>query len=203
MAYLTVDSAGLLQRDLALLQAASDERVSQAAKNLRKVASSYPYQADHSRIFVPDRSNVVKVGQYLLAWAGLPYWTRILLGGVPGLSLWLHEVAELHAYRLGNRDPFLSSDQSEYYPIAHSLALVVEHSLLQAIAQSNGLNVSLRMLIEYNPHGDPPSADWEGDWQLVERVRGPALSAAERSFDVRQTSKVRRFYWDLGFQRLT
>ncbi len=195
--------AKLLAKELALLQASKDERVDEAVENLTKVASAYQYQVGHSRIFVPDRASVVEVGQYLLAWGGLPYWTTILSGGVRGLTLWLHEAAELHAYRLGNRDPFLSSDQSEYYPVAHSLALVVEHSLLQAIAQSKGLNVSLRMLIEYNPHGDPPSADWEGDWQLVERIRGRELSAAERSFDVRQTSKVRRFYWDLGFQRLT
>lgn len=71
--------------------------------------------------------------------------------------------------------------------------MIAEHRFLAAVARIEGLDFSLRQLIEANPWGDSGSDQWEGDWAVVTRVRGHELKDADFRVQKDQSANLQRF----------
>ena len=88
-----------------------------------------------------------------------------------------------------------------YYPQAHAVALIYEHRFLALIGLLGEFtDLSLRDLVEQNPHGAPVDLDWEGDWATIQEHGGYLLSPADRNS--RSPSQARRFYEQQYFEPL-
>ena len=148
------------------------------------------------------REDLIVVGTYLLWWDTAPYWEIILQGGVPGYSLCLHELVELDWYFKQDADPFNFQEQTAGWREAHAEALLHEHRFLQVVARTMGYAFSLRELIDYNPHGDHPKGNWEGDWEVVFAQKRQDLSRADTTLHSGSERAVREFYTRLGFQEV-
>jgi len=145
-----------------------------------------------------EKDNLILIGRYLVYHQTVPYWEIILKGGVPGYSLYLHELAELTWYAKEKCNPFDSEQQIRHYPVAHSWGLLVEHRFLQVVAWALCYDFSLRELILGNPHGDPPERDWDD----VRRHWRKELSRADTILNPSHEPRVREFYRRLGFQEV-
>jgi hypothetical protein len=151
---------------------------------------------------VVDEERLQRVREYLVKWEGHSYWQVILLDDVRGYSLFLHEWVELEAFKGAGKDSMDLDQQVENYRPMHAEALLVEHCFLQAVASAMGYSFTLRELIEYNPHGDPPDDGWEGDWEVLIEQMPQRLSRGDRKFDRARESSIREFYRQLGFERV-
>lgn len=146
--------------------------------------------------------DMMLVGTYLIRWRTEPYWEVILQGGVRGYSLYLHELTELAWYFAQDADPFHAQEQTAGYRAAHAEALVQEHRFLQVVARTMGYAFSLRELMTYNPHGDPPQDDWEGDWEVVLAQKQQDLSSADTILRPNAAEEAKKFYTRLGFREV-
>jgi hypothetical protein len=134
------------------------------------------------------------VRAYLLHFQTDAYWSVIIQGGVRGFSLLLHEWVELDHFEAQKVNILSSAKRQAAWPRAHSVALYYEHQFLQAVARSEGCCLTLRELIQHNPHGDIPCDDWAGDWCLMERHLPWELPAAEIELRPKKAKAAKEFY---------
>jgi len=146
------------------------------------------------------KDDLVLVGKYLVWWDTEHYWEIILREEMRGYSLYLHELFELDWYFRQDADPFNFQEQTAGFREAHAEALLHEHRFLQKVARTMGYSFSLKEIIIYNPHGDPPKDDWEGDWEVVRKHR--KLSREDRHMNSDGEKKAREFYKRLDFQEV-
>jgi len=146
------------------------------------------------------KDDMILVGTYLIWWDTMAYWEIILQGGVCGYSLYLHELMEVDWYFRRDADPLNAKEQASGYRAAHAEGLLYEHRFLQVVARTMGYAFSLRELIIYNPHGDPPKDDWEGDWNVLLAQKHQDLSPTDHALRPEVEDDVRAFYTGLGFQ---
>jgi hypothetical protein len=173
-----------------------------APADLNAVASRYAWNGPSGEFLWAETGELRAVNEYLDRWTP-PYRPVIERGGPRGYSLFLHEHIELQAYAGCGRDPFVEEQQIAGYRSCHSLALLAEHRFLQLIAARQGCRVSLRELVEANPHGDPPAGSWPGDWALmVDNLPRALLSDADRAAGAEGRQQAAEFYRKLGVERV-
>lgn len=166
-----------------------DEGVDKALDRFCGLSSSYPQL---SKLSLATRENLIDVAEYLFYWRS-GYWDPIVKGDLLAFGIFLHELTERRWYESHNLDPFNYEHQTSYYAQSHSKALIEEHRFLAAVARIEGLEFSLRQLIEANPWGDCGSDRWEGDWAIVEKIRGHELDPRDSQVDETQSASVQQF----------
>jgi hypothetical protein len=121
------------------------------------------------------------VGTYLRLWyyrnrLNRVYWNIILRGGMPGYSVFLHELWELRWYFEHGLNPFLKdprrdpyqTDQSLGYPQAHPRGILMENRYLLTRAREEKKDISLKELILTNPHS--PRGQRMKDWRMLRNI---------------------------------
>ncbi len=170
---------------------------------LDQVVTFYQWTSAGGTFGWVEKDDLVVVGTYLVHHKTVPYWDVILRGGVGGYSLFLHEAVELDGFARRSVNPFIAAEQIANFRPPHAEALLAEHRLLQVIARTMGCDFTLRELIEYNPYGDPPAADWEGDWEVLAKHLPHLLTPNDQTLDPARESAVRDFYRRLGFEEVS
>lgn len=141
------------------------------------------------------------VASYLLHWVGDRYWDVIGVGGVRGMSLFLHERAELDwyfdHYAHTRLNPFVAADQIAGYESAHFAGLLAEHTYLQEVTREEGLTLPLHALVVANPHGDVYF-----DWVRLESSWLERLPQGETRSEPKEVARAKAWYQGRGFRRV-
>jgi hypothetical protein len=133
----------------------------------------------------------------------MPYWRIIEAASLRGYSLFLHEWVEIQKMHERGANELNEAEQRANFNYGHSWALLFEHRLLQAAARSEGYEFSLRELVDYNPHGEKPSRDWDGDWKLLLEELPSSLTEADKTLTKSKIPAVLDFYNRHGFREVT
>lgn len=164
------------------------------------ISAQYYWHGNPHDFWWATADAVSAVCEYLKRWAS-PYWEPIRKGGPRGYSLFLHEWTEVRQYRARGADHLNGSDQATHYKSCHAHALLAEHRFLECVAHLMDYRLSLRELVEWNPHGDKPYEDgWERDWDILKNELHHQLSPSDQEFDPANESQAHIFFRDLGFE---